>query len=192
MKVKKCKIPGCTSEGRLWRGWCQNHYKRWLRHGDPLGGRQRYKTPEEAFAARTMPVTETGCLLWEGAVAGPKKYGRIRADGRYQYAHRWAWEQVFGEIPENMLLDHICYIPVCCNVDHMRLATHQENMQNLSGLQSNNTTGFRNITWHKQHKLWCVRVANRHIGYFEILDEAVKVENQKRLELFGEFAGKGV
>lgn len=35
---RTCAIDGCL--GRHYaRGWCQSHYGRWQRHGDPLGGR---------------------------------------------------------------------------------------------------------------------------------------------------------
>jgi hypothetical protein len=33
--VKLCKIPGCGEEGHH-RGWCDMHYARWRRHGDPF------------------------------------------------------------------------------------------------------------------------------------------------------------
>lgn len=32
-----CKVEGCDGPVRL-RGWCNKHYLRWSRHGDPLGG----------------------------------------------------------------------------------------------------------------------------------------------------------
>jgi len=32
-----CKIDDCERPIET-RGWCRRHYKRWLRHGDPLGG----------------------------------------------------------------------------------------------------------------------------------------------------------
>lgn len=31
-----CAIDGCERGGRLVRGWCQHHYQRWYRYGDPL------------------------------------------------------------------------------------------------------------------------------------------------------------
>jgi hypothetical protein len=32
-----CSIDGCGKDGKdKWRTWCQSHYQRWRRHGDPL------------------------------------------------------------------------------------------------------------------------------------------------------------
>lgn len=31
-----CSLPDCERGGRLRRGWCNSHYLRWLRYGDPL------------------------------------------------------------------------------------------------------------------------------------------------------------
>ena len=33
-----CKVDGCQGKKSA-RGYCRPHYHRWLRHGDPLGGR---------------------------------------------------------------------------------------------------------------------------------------------------------
>lgn len=33
---KPCSIEGCTRTGEITRGWCQFHYNRWWKHGDPL------------------------------------------------------------------------------------------------------------------------------------------------------------
>lgn len=38
MSDEPCTIDGCESTHRIRRGWCNAHYLRWLRHGDPLGG----------------------------------------------------------------------------------------------------------------------------------------------------------
>lgn len=33
--VGVCKFEGCGKTGRIARGWCDKHYKRWQKHGDP-------------------------------------------------------------------------------------------------------------------------------------------------------------
>ena len=48
--------------------------------------------------------------------------------GRRVYAHRWAWEQVRGQIPKGLVVDHLCRVRWCCNPDHMELVTNRENI----------------------------------------------------------------
>lgn len=40
-----CVIDGCGS-APFGHGWCNAHYKRWQRHGDPLGGRRQPGSPK--------------------------------------------------------------------------------------------------------------------------------------------------
>lgn len=39
-----CSIPGCDNPV-LRRGWCNRHYLRWQRHGDPVGGGEARQKP---------------------------------------------------------------------------------------------------------------------------------------------------
>ena len=34
--TKICSVEGCGKAGKLTRGWCPKHYRRWQVHGDPL------------------------------------------------------------------------------------------------------------------------------------------------------------
>lgn len=47
-------------------------------------------------------------------------------------AHRFAYEHYVGPIPEGMEVAHLCDTPACVNPDHLRLATHAENMQQMA------------------------------------------------------------
>jgi len=38
--TRKCSIEGCQNTGKLRRGWCNKHYWRWRKHGDPLKTRE--------------------------------------------------------------------------------------------------------------------------------------------------------
>lgn len=88
--------------------------------------------PHVRFEAKVQRTEH--CWLWKGAhdKAG---YGlfysgaRLLTGGqRNVYAHRWSWEQVNGPVPEGLVLDHICENPPCVRVEHLRLATQQENI----------------------------------------------------------------
>jgi len=42
-------------------------------------------------------------------------------------AHRWAWIEAHGEIPEGKIVRHKCDNPPCINVDHLELGGHSDN-----------------------------------------------------------------
>lgn len=139
------------------------------------------------FWAYVKPDPETGCLLWQPA---PMKvgYGRVSVDGRRRYAHRVAWEIENGPIPPRALIDHLCHVKICVNVKHMRLATRKENAENLSGLTSMNTSGYRGVTFCKQTKRWRAQIMHHkkmvNIGRFDTIEEAAAAAAAKRAELF--------
>ena len=189
MNKYTCDIDGCESPVRA-RGWCGMHYMRWQTHGDPQGGGLRYSTPEEAFASRTERRGE--CLIWTGAkVSGG--YGNLHVNGRNTAAHRYAWECENGPIPDGMLIDHICHNRACVNVDHLRLATHQQNNSNLAGARARSSTGVRGV--YPRGSRFRVRIQShgvtRSYGDFDTIEEASAVAVRAREDLFGEFAGRG-
>lgn len=72
------------------------------------------------------PRHEDLCWNWRGSTA--KGYGQIKAEGRVMRAHRLAFELVKGEVPEGLFVLHSCDNPLCCNPKHLRVGTHQDNM----------------------------------------------------------------
>ncbi|KKL86281.1 hypothetical protein LCGC14_1946340 [marine sediment metagenome] len=67
------------------------------------------------------------CWLWL-ATLNKDGYGRFSVQGRSIYAHRWAWEQKNGPIPEGMELDHECTTTNCVRTDHLSMVTGKENI----------------------------------------------------------------
>lgn len=185
-----CSVATCPKPRRT-RGWCNAHYQWWRLHGDPVRGRVRHQSPKEAFLANTEPLPWSGCLIWTGSVDGDG-YGMIRSDGKVVRVHRYAWEQENGPIPEGMKLDHRYHCdPACCEVTHLRLATQAENGRHRRGAQRNSRTGVRNVCLEGGRyvvKIQCDGI-KRRFGSYETLAEASRVAAEKRLELFGEFAG---
>lgn len=49
-------------------------------------------------------------------------------------AHRAAWELANGPIPPGAYLCHSCHTPSCTNVVHLRLCTHQDNVDDAVAL----------------------------------------------------------
>lgn len=66
-----------------------------------------------------------GCLLWSGVI-NRGGYGRLLWQGRYQTAHRLAYEVAFGEVPYWMNVLHRCASPSCVNPSHLLLGTNAD------------------------------------------------------------------
>jgi hypothetical protein len=78
--------------------------------------------------SNSIPVTECGCLIWLGGLNN-MGYGRLGVDGKgMKYAHRAAWEQKHGKIPDRLNVLHRCDIPTCINPDHLFLGSHADNV----------------------------------------------------------------
>jgi len=62
------------------------------------------------------------CILWAGPLHNVG-YGRV---GRSGLAHRVAWENANGPIPEGMVIHHRCGNRPCVNVVHLECLTHAQ------------------------------------------------------------------
>lgn len=78
-----------------------------------------------AFWAKTA---RTDCIVWTGA-QNSKGYGCYGINGVSRLAHRVAWEDARGPIPEGLTIDHLCRVHACVRVDHMELVTVAENQR---------------------------------------------------------------
>ncbi len=79
--------------------------------------------------------TET-CWLWCGAVQN-KGYGCF-ARGRQRLAHRFAYENMVGIIPEGLTIDHLCRNHRCVNPSHLEVVTRKENILRGNGIAAIN------------------------------------------------------
>jgi len=88
----------------------------------------------ERFWSKVSPSGD--CLLWTAAVNG-KGYGTFglaRLKNSY-LAHRVAWEQRHGPVPEGFTLDHVeCGDHRCVNPDHLEIVTRRVNTWRGSGV----------------------------------------------------------
>lgn len=91
------------------------------------------KPLKDRLLAKIAVAEGTGCWLWTGPLR-PDGYVQIQVVGRgLVYAHRVAYEEWIGPIPEGLTLDHVhargCRHRHCMNPAHLEPVTHAENMR---------------------------------------------------------------
>ncbi len=69
---------------------------------------------------------EGWCWLWYGGV-GVFGYGEIWNGARNMAAHRFAYQNLVGPIPEGLCVLHKCDVPQCVNPEHLFLGTKKDN-----------------------------------------------------------------
>ena len=122
----QCSLNECSTKMYA-RTYCEMHYKRFMKHGDPtMRVWASPKLQEERFARLTVE-SDNGCVEWRSA-AGTRKYGYFGGFGE-RLAHRAAWVMLYGPVPKGMYVLHTCDNPPCVNSEHLFLGTASDNAQ---------------------------------------------------------------
>lgn len=72
------------------------------------------------------------CWVWFGAT-NSKGYGCLGVDGRGYLAHRVAYAEEVGPIPDGMQINHICGIKPCVRPDHLEVVDASGNIRHARG-----------------------------------------------------------
>ena len=186
MTTRPCSIAGCTRPHKA-RGWCATHYLRWRTHGDPtVCTTNRHLPVNERFWMKVQK--SPGCWNWTAAtsVDGYGVFGE-HMGGKQHKAHRYAYEQLIGPIPEGKLLDHKCHNRDCVNPDHLRPVTIKQNNENRIGASRNSKTGVRGVSYNTKDRRYIA--VSKHYGKphyggsFTAIEEAAEAVKALRLSL---------
>lgn len=78
------------------------------------------------------------CWLWTAGKSSGYGVFYLR-HGQPVRAHRWAWEEANGPIPEGLELDHFaCEVPACVNPTHVRPVSPRENQLRSNSISARN------------------------------------------------------
>lgn len=86
----------------------------------------------ERFWSKVDVQGEDACWLWQ-ASEGAHGYGQYRFKGTIDKAHRVAYELTNGTIPDGMWVLHRCDNRLCCNPNHLRLGSADDNVSEEIG-----------------------------------------------------------
>jgi len=81
----------------------------------------------ERIEANCVHEPNSGCWLWTACVSD-NGYGKTTHRGRQQYAHRASYMEHVGEIPDGLVLDHLCRTRCCVNPAHLEAVTQRVNL----------------------------------------------------------------
>lgn len=138
--------------------------------------------------------------FWNGRWAGRKVgfvseagYVMLQIKRQYFMAHRIAFLLMTGEMPTD-LIDHIDGNRSNNAWSNLRHATRTQNNANRK-MFSNNTSGYRGVTWNKRERKWVVSLSvdgtKVHLGYFTDITEAASAYAAASLKYHGEYANDG-
>ena len=124
-----CSIENCFNPVRA-KGWCNTHYARWYRTGNPLSAHPRRKvglTISEILELYVQKGKPDECWLWTKSTNNDG-YGHFGFKGRMIDAHRATAEIIYGPLTSDIVVRHSCDIPLCCNPKHLLMGTQADNI----------------------------------------------------------------
>lgn len=141
-----CLVESCHKQ-RIIKWWCIAHYHRWQRYGDPEGGfHTKTDDPLRDYVDRSGGPRSCHEFQRGRSKSG---YGRVSSGNKVVYTHRLTWERAYGPIPAGLEVCHSCDNPPCCNIKHLFLGTHAQNMADSS------SKGRLGVTKNKKFDILC-------------------------------------
>ena len=127
--------------------------------------------------------SETGLHYWKvdrtggvkaGDVAGYLKsdgYVYIRLLGKGYSAHRLGYAMYYNDNLDGYEVNHINHITDDNKISNLSRVDRSGQMRDKA-MQSNNTSGYTGVDWHKSSQKWRARVSEKIVGYFDDVELA--------------------
>lgn len=101
--------------------------------------RHRPKDQVERFWSKVTSAPADECWLWRPAL-NSRGYGvfsfSVNCVTTREMAHRFAYRNLIGEIPDGLILDHECRVHACVNPWHLDPVTYAVNVHRGKAMQN--------------------------------------------------------
>ena len=128
----KCSVDNCNNKYYA-KGYCEKHYQRVKKYGNPDAGIKNHASPEVRFFRFVDKKSDNECWHWTGHKLG--NYGSFSIGAKSLgsvLAHRFSWSMHNNkEIPSGMVIMHSCDNPLCVNPNHLSVGTYMENTHDM-------------------------------------------------------------
>lgn len=155
----------------------QEYLKSWLRYEPEIG---------EFFWVR-KPTTNVKIGAKAGSI-NAAGYLQIQLEGKIYLGHTLAWLYIKGEWTR---VDHEDLDRGNIKFVNLRKCTQSQNVAN-SCKRSSNTSGFKGVSFNKRLAKFQASIkvdyVKRHLGYFDLAEEAAAAYAKAAKAHFGEFA----
>lgn len=199
--MKTCKVEGCDRTDIKGKGYCGKHYAQIQRHGKILD-KTRFDLNE------IVTYDDYAEIILYDKKGNEKARAIIDIDDIDKVKNiRWAFSYGYAvnnytkvklhrfimNCPNDMEVDHINRNRLDNRKSNLRITTHQQNNMN-KGLIKSNTSGYTGVYWYKARSKWQVSIKVNYksifLGYYDDLEEAIKVREEAEKKYFGEYRNK--
>jgi hypothetical protein len=123
----------------------------------------RTSDPLPRFEAQHVKA-DSGCWIWTGA-KDLDGYGFISVAGKQTRAHRYAYSQFVGPIPEDNVVCHHCDTPSCVNPRHLFVGLHIDNVRDMDLKHRRGKSIFQRIDESTARQIKAMAVAGTKKQY---------------------------
>jgi hypothetical protein len=162
---RKCSVNHCSNKYYA-KDYCSKHYANFLRHGAP--GTPLRGTPIDYV------IDENDCFNCVSHPINRDGYPVVGKNKKRWLMNRFIFTEMFGPIPDDMVVRHSCDNARCINPEHLLLGTVQDN---------NNDMLLRD-RYTKGSAMWNAILTENDVFAIKVLIDKGKLTNRKISEIF--------